>query len=96
MEDFSLNLFSAIMMMLTGAIPAVLALRTSGMIRMLLIILLSFALIHGLYHLLEVMGFEFVADSIIQPVSVVVLMVFGIFMLIVKRKNSTKRKAIQY
>ena len=96
MENFGLNLFSVIMMILAGTIPAFLALRTSGMIRMLLIVLLSFILIHGLYHLLDIIGFEFVADSIIRPVSVVVLMLFGIFTLIVKRKNSTKRKAIKH
>jgi len=96
MENFGLNLFSGIMMILAGTIPAFLALRTSGMIRMLLIVLLSFTLIHGLYHLLDIMGFEFVADSIIRPVSVAVLMLFGIFTLIVKRKNSTKRKAIKH
>jgi len=57
MENFGLNLFSGIMMILAGTIPAFLALRTSGMIRMLLIVLLSFTLIHGLYHLLDIMGF---------------------------------------
>ena len=96
MEEFSLNLFSGIIIMLAGAIPAILALRASGIIRILLIVLLMFFIIHGLYHLLDIMGFEFLADSIIRPVSVVVLMIFGIFTLIVKRKNSTKKRAIKH
>jgi hypothetical protein len=78
-----------------GIIPTFLALKTRGIIKILLIVLSLFTIVHGSYHFLDILGFEFMADSIIRPLSVVILMIFGIMTLMVKRKNAMKRRTIK-
>jgi len=95
MEDFNLNFLSGIMIILIGIIPTFLASKTSGTIKILLVVLSLFTMVHGSYHLLDILGFEFIADSIIRPLSVVILMIFGIMTLMVKRKNVMKRRTIK-
>ena len=95
MENFILNVLSGILIISIGAIPGFLSLKTTGNIRILLIALTMFTVVHGLYHFLDSIGFEFISDSVIRPISVLVLIAFGIITLILKRKSVIKGNTIK-
>lgn len=48
-------------------------------IRVLSLLLGLFAVIHGLYHLSLGWGYEFIGEIIFEPVSVSILVVFGVY-----------------
>ncbi len=48
-----------------------------------------FAVIHGLYHVLEVLHYEIAAETIVEPLSYAVLIVFGLAYL--KTRINAKR-----
>lgn len=91
-----MNVFSGILILSIGIIPAFLSLKTTGNVKLLLIILTLFTMIHGSYHFLDSIGFEFLSDFIIRPISVIVLIIFGIITLRIKRKKSTKRSEMKH
>ena len=95
MTGFGFDFVNGILMLSISIIPVFLVLKTTGNIKKLLIILSLFTVIHGVYHFSDVMGFELLADSVFRPVSVGVLIVFGIFAYFVTRKNTVKRGVIK-
>lgn len=95
MDYIILNIFSGILILAISAIPAVLSTKTSGNVRMLLVVLAVFTIIHGTYHLADAVGIEFLSDSVLRPLSVGVLIMFGIIALKVTRKNAVKRGKMQ-
>jgi hypothetical protein len=48
-------------------------------IRILSLLLGSFAVIHGLYHLASGFGNEFLGDVVFEPVSISILVAFGLY-----------------
>lgn len=96
MDNISLNIFNGILILSIGVIPAFLGLKTSGNVQKLLIVLTLFTLVHGIYHLSDAMGLEFLADSVFRPISVGILIVFGIIAFKVTRKNTMKRGTMKH
>ncbi len=96
MEDTSLNIFNAILILSIGAIPAFLALKTSGNVRILLITLTLFTIIHGIYHLSDAMGLDVLADSVFRPISVGILIIFGLIGFKMGRKNTMKQGTMKH
>lgn len=90
MDGISLNIFNGILILSIGVIPAFLGVKTSGNVRKLLIVLTLFTIIHGTYHLLDAMGLEFLADSVFRPISVGILIIFGLFAFKVTRKKTLR------
>ncbi len=62
-----------------SAVPIMIAIHVKGALRILSLLLGVFAIAHGLYHLTLAYGEYFVAEVILQPVSVVFLLTFGIY-----------------
>jgi hypothetical protein len=59
--------------------------------RKLTIALAAFIILHGIYHIVRMEGMKSVADSMIEPVSVLILIVFGLTYMSVS--NTKKREA---
>ena len=84
--DFVLNLFDAVII-LSVSIPAVLmATRIKvSVLRRLGVLLAAFFVVHGLYHLAAVVSaayggdaLGFLSDGLMEPVSYLLLVVFGV------------------
>ena len=72
-----LDLVSAVMIFFAAIIPAYLSLRLRGDITKVTITLTAFVVVHGIYHVVRMQGLESMADSVFEPASVIVLIVFG-------------------
>ena len=81
-----LHFLSASFVFLAAGIPIYLSFRLSGMLRILTVTLATFAVIHGFYHIAEIYGNDFLGHGLLEPLSVGVLMVFGIIFLNLKRQ----------
>lgn len=85
MTDFlEINLFDSVAVLIAAAIPIYLSFYVQGTLRILTVLLSIFVLIHALYHILEVFDYEDIADTIILPLSILLLIVFGLVYLRVR------------
>ncbi|MBI5378133.1 MAG: hypothetical protein HZA82_05860 [Thaumarchaeota archaeon] len=78
MNGFEINIVDAILIFVAAVIPLYLTFRLEGHLRMLAAVLFAFVIIHALYHSFAVVGYDIVADNIVEPLSVVVLIIFGL------------------
>jgi hypothetical protein len=72
-----LDLVSAVMIFFAAIIPAYLSLRLRGDIIKVTVTLTAFVVVHGIYHIVRMQGLESMADNVFEPVSAIVLIVFG-------------------
>lgn len=81
----SFHVISIIAIFSAAIIPLYISIRINGGnkfgIRTLTIILTLFVVVHGLYHLAELLGYHMLGDGFLEPLSVVILVVFGIIMI---------------
>lgn len=89
---FYLNLLSAIIILVSIAIPILLSVKLSGKIRQLTIFLSLFIVVHGSYHIAVLLGYEFIGAGILDPLSVMVLIAFGVFYLRLIQGNERARR----
>lgn len=97
MLENQLHLASAVVILLAALVPIYLTIRLHGNARKLAAILSIFILVHSTYHILGFFGFTFLAEWIFEPMSVAVLIFFGIiYSGLVRPKNiaTTKTMAI--
>ena len=87
-----LNLVSAIIILVSIVIPVLLSSKLSGKIRQLTIFLSIFIIVHGSYHIAVILGYEFIGAGIFDPLSVVILIAFGIFYLRLIQGNERARR----
>ncbi len=85
MNGFEINFIDAVLIFAAAIIPLYLAFRLEGYLRLLSIALFAFVIIHALYHTVAVIGYDDTADNIVQPLSVVALIIFGVLYLKTKR-----------
>lgn len=87
MNGFEINFIDALLIFVAAVIPLYLIFRLEGHLRLLSIVLFAFVIIHAMYHIVAVIGYEDIADNIVQPLSIGVLIVFGLLYL-----NTCKRR----
>lgn len=75
------DLASAILILFAAVIPIYFCIKLKNNFRMLMLILSVFVLVHGAYHILEVMGNDFLAQDFVEPTSYGILIAFGIYFL---------------
>ena len=75
--ESELDFVSAVLIFFAAVIPAYLSLKLKGEIRKLTIALATFAVLHGIYHIVRMQGMESMAESVFEPASIVVLIAFG-------------------
>lgn len=78
MLEIQLHFISAIFILLAAVVPIYLTLRLSGRLRKLVLILTIFILVHSLYHIAGFFGLTMLAEAVFEPLSVAVLIFFGI------------------
>jgi hypothetical protein len=72
-----LDLVSAVLILFAAVIPAYLSVKLEGDMRKMTIALMTFLVLHGIYHAVKMQGLELIADGVFEPASVVMLIVFG-------------------
>lgn len=79
----TLNLVNATFLIASSSIPFYMAWKTKpSPIRTLSVLLVSFIFVHGIYHLvafLEVETLEFLGETIIEPISWLLLFTFSVY-----------------
>ena len=88
MTNPGFDLASAILILLAAIIPIYFCMKLKNNFKILMMILSIFALVHGTYHIFEVVGFEVLAENIVEPISYAILIGFGLYYL----KIRTRRK----
>src|SRR5215471_7398897 len=78
MLETQLHLVNGIVALLAAAVPIYLTIRLNSNLRKLTTILSIFILIHAAYCWLNFFGFDFLSDSVFEPLSAAVLLFFGI------------------
>jgi hypothetical protein len=76
-----LDLLNFLFMLIAAIAPLYMAYKVRTKSRRLLalaMLLAAFTLIHGAYHLLDFIGFSYVADVLFYPLGTVLLLCFGI------------------
>jgi hypothetical protein len=81
------DLVSAILILAAAIIPIYFSFRLKNHFRMLMMILSVFALIHGGYHIFEAVGYENIADNIVEPISYAILIIFGLCYLRIRTRK---------
>jgi uncharacterized membrane protein len=88
-----LDLVSVVMMFFAALIPAYLSLKLRGDLCKVTIMLTAFIVVHGIYHIVRMQGIESIADSVLEPASIIVLIAFGITYLSMSYKRKKKQEA---
>ena len=87
MLETEINIVSSFLMFIAAVIPIYMIFKLNGVLKKLTIILSIFIVIHGLYHIFLWNGFEFIPESILEPASAIILVIFGLlFLRILKKK----------
>jgi hypothetical protein len=96
MLETQLHLVNGVVALLAAAIPIYLTVRLNNNLRQLTAILSIFILVHAVHSWLGFFGFDFLSDSVFEPLSAAVLMLFGIFYYWIakQKKVSIKRMVI--
>jgi hypothetical protein len=78
MLETQLHFVSAIAIFLAAVVPIYLTLKLKDNLRRLTLILTIFILTHAIFHVTGFLGFNFLAEGVFEPLSVAVLIFFGI------------------
>lgn len=77
MIEIQLQFFSAIIILASSAVPIYITIKLKDNLRKLTLILTVFILIHTVYHIFGFLGYSILAEGVFQPLSVAVLIFFG-------------------
>ena len=95
----SFHVISIIAIFSAAIIPLYISIRIKGGnkygIRTLTIVLTLFIVVHGLYHLAELLGYHMLGEGFLEPLSVVILIVFGIIMIRILYPSSILTKKMR-
>jgi|SRR6266516_6249545 len=78
MIEIQLQFISAIIILASSAVPIYITIKLKDNLRKLTLILTVFILIHTVYHVFGFLGYSILAEGVFQPLSVAVLIFFGI------------------
>src|SRR6266571_6230789 len=78
MLETQLHFVSVIAILLAAVVPIYLTLKLKDNLRRLTLILTIFILSHAIFHVTGFLGFNFLAEGVFEPISVTVLIFFGI------------------
>jgi hypothetical protein len=78
MLESQLHFISAILILLAAVVPIYLTVRLRNNLRKLVLVLRIFILVHAVYHIVGIFGLTKLAEVIFEPLSIAVLIFFGI------------------
>jgi hypothetical protein len=83
--ESDLHFLSAIFIFFSATIPVYLSAKVRKELKGLTVALTIFIIIHGIYHILAYFGYDFLSESVFEPLSVIALIVFGLMYLAANR-----------
>ncbi len=85
MLETEFHFLSAITILVAIVIPIYIAIQlrhsNNNRLRNLIVVLAVFIAVHGIYHMTDFFGFSFLAEWLFEPVSVAILIFFGLLYL---------------
>jgi len=78
MLESQLHLVSAILILFAAVVPIYLTVRLRNNLRKLVLVLTIFILVHAVYHIVGFFGLTILGEGIFEPLSVAILIFFGI------------------
>ena len=90
-DIIEINIINSVAIFFASVIPIYLSYHLKGNLRKLTILVGVFAVVHAIYHTTEVFGYEEIAENVIEPLSVLILVIFGFWYL---RIRSTRRATV--
>ena len=82
-----MSIIDAVLVFGAAGVPIYLCMRLDGNLKLLTGLLAGFVTIHGLYHALDVFGYNTLAESFFEPLSVALLISFGIMYWHIRKKE---------
>jgi len=83
-----IHYISALFIFVASIIPIYLSFKLKNELRILTILLGIFTIFHGIYHLIYAVGLEILSEEILQPISIGILILFGIIYLKIKKNRN--------
>jgi len=77
-ELIELNIINGTIVFFAAIIPIYLSVKLKGKLRILTLLLALFVTVHSTYHITDVFEYEEIAETIIEPISIVLLITFGL------------------
>ena len=95
MLETQLHLISAVLILLAAIVPIYLTIKLKDNLKKLTAILSIFILIHAVYQVVGFLGLTLLADGVFEPLSVAVLIFFGInYSDIAKQRNMSIKNMV--
>lgn len=89
-DESYLHLLSGIAFFAGSTVLAYFSAKSKGRIRQLAIIFLVFTVIHSFYHVASYFDYELISEGLLEPVSIIILIFFGLNYLLVKSKQEVR------
>lgn len=89
-DDLYLHLISGIALFVGSIVLGYFSIKSKGRIRELAIIFLVFTIIHSFYHITSYFDLELLAEGLLEPLSVMILIFFAFRYLFVKSKQEVR------
>jgi hypothetical protein len=70
-----------------AGVPIYLCIKLDGDLKLLTGLLACFVTIHGIYHALDIIGYKILADGFFEPLSVALLISFGMMYWHIRKKE---------
>ena len=83
-DIIEINIINSVAIFFASVIPIYLSFHLKGNLQKLTNLVGVFAIVHAIYHTVELFGYEEIAEGIIEPLSVLVLVAFGFWYLRIK------------
>jgi hypothetical protein len=85
LSETELHLISTIVVLISIVIPVFIAIQLrhsyNRRLRDLMMVLATFIAVHGIYHIIDFFGFSFIAEWLFEPISISILIFFGLLYL---------------
>ena len=82
-----MSIIDAVLVFGAAGVPIYLCMRLDRNLKLLTGLLAGFVTIHGLYHALDVFGYNTLAEGFFEPLSIALLISFGIMYWKIRKKK---------
>jgi len=89
-DETYLHLISGLAFLSGSVVLSYFSIKSTGGIRLLAIAFLVFTIVHSLYHVTSYFGQELLSEGLLEPLSVIILILFGLSYLSIKSKQEIK------
>jgi uncharacterized membrane protein HdeD (DUF308 family) len=87
-----IHYISSVFIFAASIIPIYLSFKLKNRLRVLTILLGVFAIFHAIYHVVYAVGIETFGEEILQPISITILILFGVTYLKIRKNRDGIQK----